>query len=97
MADKNNLFRTDIVRSKEAVVERKNEIIKGFSVVTKGVTQVGYDGSANFAIRDNLQGAASGWVSEWSDYADLHLGFIMEAKTSGDAGDLLWACVDVWR
>lgn len=69
----------------------------GFWLITKGVTQVGYDGSANFAVRDNLQGAASGWVSEWSNYADLHLGFILEAKTSGTAGDLLWAYVDVWR
>ena len=39
MADKNSLFRTDVLRSKEALVERKSEIIKGFAVVTKGVTQ----------------------------------------------------------
>jgi hypothetical protein len=38
MADKNVLFRTDIARSKEVRVDRKQDIISAFAVVTKGVT-----------------------------------------------------------
>ena len=39
MANKENLFRTGVIRAGGASVERKKGIIKGFAVVTKGVTQ----------------------------------------------------------
>lgn len=67
----------------------------GFWLVTRGWTQVGYDGSANFAIRDNLSGAASGWVSEATEnYTDPWIiGKALEAISSGSAGDLFMALV----
>jgi hypothetical protein len=39
MADKENLFRSDIVRAKDVGVDRKNNLISGFAVVTKGITR----------------------------------------------------------
>jgi hypothetical protein len=68
----------------------------GFWLITKGFTKVGYDGSANFAIRDNLSGAASGWVNEATEnYTDPWIiGKALEAKTSGSAGDLIMALVN---
>lgn len=67
----------------------------GFWLITEGFTKVGYDGSANFAIRDNLSGAASGWCSEATEnYTDPWIiGKALEAKTSGSAGDLISAFV----
>jgi hypothetical protein len=63
----------------------------GFWLITRGLTKVGYNGSANFAVGDKLATAASGWVAEWTDYTNIFVGYIAEAKTSGSAGDLLWA------
>lgn len=68
---------------------------EGYWLITDGFTKVGYDGSANFAVADNLSGAASGWVSEATEnYTDPWiLGKVGEAKTSGSAGDLICAFV----
>ena len=38
MADKNTLFRTDVIRSKDIRVDRNTDVISGFAVVTKGIT-----------------------------------------------------------
>lgn len=67
----------------------------GFWLITEGFTKVGYDGSANFSVGDNLSGAASGWVSEATEnYTDPWIvGKAGEAKTSGSAGDLFQAFV----
>lgn len=68
---------------------------EGYWLIVEGFTKVGYDGSANFAVSDNLSGAASGWVSEATEnYTDPWiLGKVGEAKTSGSAGDLIQAFV----
>lgn len=69
----------------------------GFWLITEGFTKVGYNGSANFAVGDTLDGAASGWVAESGEvYTDpFIIGFAGEAKTSGSAGDLIQAYVKV--
>lgn len=68
----------------------------GFWLVIKGMTRVGYNGSASFAVGDTLDGAASGWVAESGEvYTDpFIIGFAAEAKTSGSAGDLIDAYVN---
>lgn len=60
----------------------------GFWLIVKGLTYMGYDGSANFAIGDDLATAANGTIAEWSDYTDIFVGYSAAAKTSGSAGDL---------
>lgn len=67
----------------------------GFWLITEGFTKVTYDGSANFAVGDNLSGAASGHCSEAvGDYTDPWIiGKAGVAKTSGSAGDLIQAFV----
>lgn len=67
----------------------------GFWLVIGGFTRVGYNGSANIAVGDTLDGAASGWVAESGEvYTDPFIvGFACEAKSSGSAGDLIDAFV----
>lgn len=68
----------------------------GYWLILEGFTKVGYDGSASFGVRDDLSGAASGWVDKAvATYGDTGwvLGKALEAKTSGSAGDLISAFV----
>lgn len=67
---------------------------EGFWLITEGFCEVTYDGSANLALRDYIAGAASGHCEEAAaDYTEYTIGCVVEAKTSGSAGDLFWAFV----
>lgn len=70
---------------------------KGFWLIVKGPTKVGYDGSATIAIGSPLGGAATGWTKLHVEVTDPELsfmGYALEAITSGAAGTLFWARVN---
>jgi len=62
-----------------------------FWLIKSGPTRVRYDGSANFIVADEFKSDGSGNVDEWvsgTDDENERLGFVIEAKAAGSAGDL---------
>lgn len=65
-----------------------------FWLIVRGVTKIGYDGSASLSVGDKLAPAANGCVKEYdydTEVLEDFCGYAASEITTGSEGDLFWA------